>query len=280
MLRCYEVVCAVVAAGILGAGQRKDLVNVVVLVKYVPEPQGTPTLGGDNLLVREGVDGSLDPGDEFAVEAALQLVEAHGGEVTLVSMGPEVATSALRKGFSMGASGGVLVTDPVLRGADTLATARVLAAALQRSPFDLVLAGVESTDGYTGTLPMTVAELLAVPSATFARKVDVDGGALRVERQTEAGYDVVTCPMPALVTVTGSAAEPRYPTLKGIMAAKSKPLEQLSLADLGLSEADVAATQRVASVSEAPEKAAGTVIAAGDDAAAKVADLLAEAKAI
>ena len=280
MLRCYEVVCAVVAAGILGAGQRKDLVNVVVLVKYVPEPQGTPTLGGDNLLVREGVDGSLDPGDEFAVEAALQLVEAHGGEVTLVSMGPEVATSALRKGFSMGASGGVLVTDPVLRGADALATARVLAAAVQRSPFDLVLAGVESTDGYTGTLPMTVAELLAVPSATFARKVDVDGGALRVERQTEAGYDVVTCPMPALVTVTGSAAEPRYPTLKGIMAAKSKPLEQLSLADLGMSEADVAATQRVASVSEAPEKAAGTVIAAGDDAAAKVADLLAEAKAI
>ena len=280
MLRCYEVVCAVVAAGILGAGQRKDLVNVVVLVKYVPEPQGTPTLGGDNLLVREGVDGSLDPGDEFAVEAALQLVEAHGGEVTLVSMGPEVATSALRKGFSMGASGGVLVTDPVLRGADALATARVLAAAMQRSPFDLVLAGVESTDGYTGTLPMTVAELLAVPSATFARKVDVDGGALRVERQTEAGYDVVTCPMPALVTVTGSAAEPRYPTLKGIMAAKSKPLEQLSLADLGLSEADVAATQWVASVSEAPEKAAGTVIAAGDDAAAKVADLLAEAKAI
>jgi len=255
-------------------------VNVVVLVKYVPEPQGTPTLGGDNLLVREGVDGSLDPGDEFAVEAALQLVEAHGGEVTLVSMGPEVATSALRKGFSMGASGGVLVTDPVLRGADALATARVLAAAVQRSPFDLVLAGVESTDGYTGTLPMTVAELLAVPSATFARKVDVDGGALRVERQTEAGYDVVTCPMPALVTVTGSAAEPRYPTLKGIMAAKSKPLEQLSLADLGMSEADVAATQRVASVSEAPEKAAGTVIAAGDDAAAKVADLLAEAKAI
>jgi len=255
-------------------------VNVVVLVKYVPDPQGTPKLGGDNLLVREGVDGSLDPGDEFAVEAALQLVEAHGGEVTLVSMGPEVATSALRKGFSMGASGGVLVTDPALRGADALATARVLAAAVQRSAFDLVLAGVESTDGYTGTLPMTVAELLGVPSATFARKVDLDGGGLRVERQTEAGYDVVTCPMPALVTVTGSAAEPRYPTLKGIMAAKSKPLEQLSLADLGLSEAGVAPSQGVTSVSEAPEKAAGTVIAAGDDAAAKVAELLAEAKAI
>ena len=254
--------------------------NVAVLVKYVPEPQGTPTLGEDHLLVREGVDGALDPGDEFAVEAALQLVEAHGGEVTLVSMGPEVATSALRKGFSMGASGGVLVTDRALRGADALATARVLAAVVGRAPFDLVVAGVESTDGYTGTLPMTVAELLDIPSATFARKVEVADGALRVERQTEAGYDVVTSPMPALVTVTGSAAEPRYPTLKGIMAAKSKPLEQLSLADLGLTEAAVASAQRVASVSEAPEKSAGVVIQAGDDAATKIAELLAEAKAI
>jgi electron transfer flavoprotein beta subunit len=255
-------------------------VNIAVLVKYVPEPQGTPTLGVDHLLVREGVDGALDPGDEFAIEAGLQLVEAHGGEVRLVSMGPEVATSALRRGFSMGAGGGVLVTDPALRGADTLATAKVLAAAVGRSPFDLILAGVESTDGSTGTLPMTVAELLGVPSATFARTVEVADGALRVERQTEAGYDVVTSPMPALVTVTGSAVEPRYPTLKGIMAAKSKPLELLSLADLGLTEADVAPTQRVTSVSEAPEKSAGVVIQAGDDAASKIAELLAEAKAL
>jgi electron transfer flavoprotein beta subunit len=195
-------------------------------------------------------------------------------------MGPEVATAALRKGFSMGASSGVLVTDPALRGADVLATARVLAAAVGRAPFDLLLAGVESTDGYTGTLPVAVAELLGVPSATFARKAEVADGSLRVERQTEAGYDVVTCPMPAVVTVTGSAAEPRYPTLKGIMAAKSKPLEQLSLGDLGLSEADVTPAQRVSAVSDAPEKSAGVVIQAGDDAAAKVAELLAEAKAI
>jgi electron transfer flavoprotein beta subunit len=255
-------------------------VQIVVLVKYVPEPQGTPSLGDDLLLVREGVEGSLDPGDEFAIEAALQLAESEGGEVTLVSMGPEVAQSALRKGFSMGAAGGVQVTDQALRGSDALATARALTAAVQRSPFDLVLAGVESTDGYTGTMPMTVAELLGIPSATFARSVELENGALRVERQTEAGYDVVTCPLPALVTVTGSAAEPRYPTLKGIMAAKSKPLEQLSLADLGLSETDLAPGQRVLSVTDAPEKAAGVVIQAGDDAAAKVADLLAEAKAI
>jgi len=255
-------------------------VQIVVLVKYVPEPQGTPTLGDDNLLVREGVDGALDPGDEFAIEAALQLAESEGGEVTLVSMGPEVAQTALRKGFSMGAAGGLQVTDPALRGADALATARVLAAAVKRSPFDLVLAGVESTDGYTGTMPMAVAELLGIPSATFARAVQIENGTLRVERQTEAGYDVVTCPLPALVTVTGSAAEPRYPTLKGIMAAKSKPLEPLSLADLELSATDVAPTQRVESVSDAPEKQAGVVVQAGDDAAGKVADLLAKAKVI
>ena len=254
--------------------------QIAVLVKYVPEPQGTPALGEDFLLVREGVEGSLDPGDEYAVEAALRLAEAHGGEVTLVSMGPEVATSAIRKGISMGAHAGVLVSDLALRGADALATARVLAAALQRSAFDLVLAGVESTDGYTGTLPIAVAELLAIPGATFARKVEITDGELRVERQTEAGYDVIMSPLPALATITGSGAEPRYPTLKGIMAAKSKPLEQLALGDLGLSAADVAPTQRVTAVSDAPEKAAGVVLQAGDDAAAKFAELLAEAKAI
>lgn len=254
--------------------------RIVVLVKYVPEPQGTPTLGPDHLLVREGVEGALDPGDEYAIEAGLRLAEAHGGEVWLVSMGPEVAVAALRKGFSMGAAGGVLVTDPALRGADVLATAKVLAVAVRRAQFDLVLAGAESTDGSTGTLPMAVAELLGVPSATFARDVQIVDGGLRVERQTEGGYDVVTCPLPALATVTGSAAEPRYPTLKGIMAAKTKPLEQLSLADLGLAPADVAWSQTVVAVSDAPEKPPGVVLQAGDDAVSKIADLLAEAKVI
>jgi electron transfer flavoprotein beta subunit len=254
--------------------------RVVVLVKYVPEPMGTPTLGEDLLLVREGVEGALDPGDEYPIEAALGLVEAHGGEVTLVSMGPEVASGAIRKGLSMGAHAGVLVSDPALRGADVLATARVLAAVVGRAPFDLVLAGVESTDGYTGTLPMAIAELLGVASATFARRVQVDGETLRIERQTEGGYDVVECPLPALATVTGSAAEPRYPTLKGIMSAKTKPLEQLSLADLGLSAADVAPTQRVTAASAAPEKPPGEVLPAGDEAVRRLADLLSEAKVV
>jgi electron transfer flavoprotein beta subunit len=252
--------------------------NVTVCVKYVPNPQGTPELGSDNLLVREGVEGALDPGDEFAVEAGLRLIEVVGGEVRVVSMGPEVAMSAIRRAFAMGAHTGVLVTDPSLRGADALITARVLASAVQRSPFDLVLTGVESTDGYTGTLAATLAELLELPSATFARKVEVIDGTLRVERQTESGYDVIEAPLPALASVTGSAAEPRYPTLKGIMQAKQKPVEQVSLAELGVTDATPA--QTVVSAERGAEKGPGEVLQADDAAIARAADLLAEAKVI
>ncbi len=253
--------------------------NVVVLVKYVPDPVGTPELGEDFLVMRDGTDGTLDPGDEYAVEAALQAVETHGGEVTLLSMGPEVAMTAIRKGLAMGAHRGVLVTDPSLRGADTLATARVLAAAATRQPFDLVLSGVESTDGYTGTLPMAVAEFLGLPSLTFARRIEIADGSVRVERQTDLGYDVLEGPLPALVTVTGAATEPRYATLKGIMSAKTKPVEQIGIADLGLSAADVTPSQRVLGVSEAPARGPGEVVE-GDDAVTRVADLLFEAKVI
>jgi electron transfer flavoprotein beta subunit len=252
--------------------------NIVVLIKSIPDPNGDAELGDDFLVKREG-EGTLDPGDEYAVEAALQLAEASEGEVTAVSMGPEGAMSAVRRALSMGAHRAVVVTDDTLRGSDVLATARVLSAAVGRAPFDLVLTGVESTDGYTGTLPMTVAELLAVPAVTFARKVEVTDGGIRVERQTEAGYDVVESALPALVTVTAAAAEPRYPTLKGIMGAKQKPMEALSLADLGLGPDDVAATQRVAAIEPAPQKGPGEVVQ-GDAAAGPVADLLAEAKVI
>lgn len=252
--------------------------DLVVLVKSIPDANGDAELGPDHLVKRDG-EGTLDPGDEFAVEAALHLAEDTGGEVTVVSMGPAGAATAVRRALSMGAHRAVVITDDALRGADVLGTARVLAAAVARGPFDLVLAGVESTDGYTGTLPSTVAELLGVPAATFARKLDVAGEEIRVERQTEDGYDVVGCAMPALVTVTAGATEPRYPTLKGIMGAKQKPLEQLSLADLGLSSADVAPTQRVVAVEAAPQKGPGEVIQ-GDGAAARIADLLADAKVI
>jgi electron transfer flavoprotein beta subunit len=253
--------------------------QIVVLVKSIPDPTGVPSLDDAHLVDRSG-EGNLDPGDEYAVEAGLKIAEAHGGEVTLVTMGPDNASAAIRKGLSMGGHGAVHVSDPALRGADVLATAKVLAAAIGRAPFDLILAGVESTDGSTGTLPMAVAELLGVPSLTFARSVEFDGQQVRIERSTDLGYDVVESALPALVTVTGSAADPRYPTLKGIMAAKSKPVETLALSDLDLSPQDVAAMQRVQAVTAAAEKGPGEVIGAGDDAVKRIADLLAEAKVI
>jgi electron transfer flavoprotein beta subunit len=256
-------------------------VNVVVLTKWVPEPEGTPTLGDDGLLIREGADGALDPGDEYGLEAALQLVEAAGsGEITLLTMGPEVAHAALQRGLAMGAHRGVRVTDDSLRGADALVTARVLAAAIDRQQFDLVIGGVESTDGYTGTVPAAVAELLGVPSLTFARKVEASEESLTTERQTVAGYDVVTAPLPAVVTVTAGATEPRYPSLKGVMAAKSKPVETVSISDLGLSTDDVTAMQTVAEVTDAPPKQGGETIEADDATPARIADLLIEAKVI
>ncbi|HWC70504.1 MAG TPA: electron transfer flavoprotein subunit beta/FixA family protein [Actinomycetota bacterium] len=254
--------------------------NIAVLVKWVPEPQGTPSLGPDHLLVRKGADGALDPGDEYGLERSLQLVERDGGEVSVVSMGPEVALAAVQRGLAMGASRGVLVTDDALRGADTLVTARVLASALRSAEPDLVVAAVESTDGYTGTLPITLAELLGLPSVTFATSFDVDGAELRAERQTAAGTEAVACSLPALVTVTTGVAEPRYPSLKGVMAAKSKPVDRPSLTDLGLGEDDVRPAQRVVSAEAAPAKTGGRVIEAGPDAAAEIADLLAEARVI
>ena len=253
--------------------------NIAVLVKYIPNPEDTPKLGEDFRLVRVGVDGALDPGDEHGVEAALALAGADG-EVTVVSMGPDPAVAAVRRALSMGAHKAILVTDDALAGADALATAKVLAAAIQRGPFDIVLAGVESTDGYTGTVPMTLAELLGVPSATFARHVEVADGTVTIQRQTEAGYDVVTAPLPAVVTLTAGATNPRYPTLKGIMQAKQKPVDKLALSDLGLSADDVTSTQTVGGIQEAPAKSAGEVIEDDGSAPARIARFLQEAKVI
>ena len=198
--------------------------NVVVFVKWVPEPEGTPSLGPDHRLVRAGAEGALDPGDEYGVEAALQLVEAHGGEVTVISMGPDEALPAVQRALAMGAHRGMLITDERLAGADALVTARVLAAAVSAHPVDLVIAAVESTDGYTGTVPVTVAEFLDLPAMTFATRLSAEDGELRARRQTPEGSEDVACALPALVTLTAGANDPRYPSLKGIMAAKSKPL--------------------------------------------------------
>src|SRR5690348_14223450 len=157
-------------------------------------------------------------------------------------MGPEKARDAIRKGLSMGADRGILITDDGLAGADALTTARALAAAIKPESPDLVICGTESYDGSTGMVPPILAELLGVPQLTFAKKVEVDGTTLKVNRQTSDGYMVVEASMPALVTVTAAIAEPRYASLKGIMAARSKEVKQLAIADLGIERGESAET--------------------------------------
>ena len=253
--------------------------NICVLVKQIPDPNN-PYEMVSGRLKRDVASNVLDPGDEFGVEAALQLADANGGEVTVVSMGPDKAMEAIRRALSMGAHKGILVSDDALAGSDALVTARVLAAAVKRAGFDLVIAGVESTDGYTGTVPGSVAQLLGVPQATFAKHLEVKDSILHVQRQTEKGYDDVECSLPCVVTVTAGVNEPRYPTFKGIMQAKTKPVEQLKAGDLGLSADDIAATQSVASVEPAPARGAGEKIEDDGTGAAKIADFLKEAKVI
>jgi len=253
--------------------------NIVVCVKQVPDPNNAYELV-DGRLKRDVPQNVLDPGDEFGVEAALQLADAHGGEVTVVSMGPDRALEAIRRALSMGAAKGVHIVDDALQGADALTTAKVLAAAIKREEPDLVIAGVESTDGYTGVVPASVAALLGVPQATFAKSLEVDGSTLKIQRQTEAGYDDVESPLPAVVTVTAGVNEPRYPTLKGIMAAKSKPVDTVSVSDLGLSADEVAPKQTVAAVNDAPARGSGEKIVDDGNGAGRIADFLAEAKVI
>jgi electron transfer flavoprotein beta subunit len=244
--------------------------NVAVCVKQIPDPAAPGSLDpSTHNLVRQGKL-ILDDSDSYGVEMALQLAEqAGGGEVTLVSMAPAGETSGLRTALAMGAAKAILVSDDALAGSDALSTAKVLAKAIERAQPDLVLAATESTDGYTGTMPVQLAELLGMPSITFAKKVSISDGAVRVERQTEAGYDDVQCPLPAVVTVTAGVVEPRYPSFKGIMAAKSKPLEQLTVSDLGLTSDVVGATgarQEVTEVTAAADRQAGEKVVDEGDA--------------
>ncbi|MGH2747778.1 MAG: electron transfer flavoprotein subunit beta/FixA family protein [Actinomycetota bacterium] len=251
----------------------------MVCVKHIPDPNLPPEMDGHRLK-REGIQGVLDPGDEFGVEAGLQLKEAHGGEVTLVSMGPPAAMEAIKRGLSMGADKGVLISDDSLQGADALVTAKVLAAAIGRGEFDLVISGVESTDGYTGTMASTLAEFLGLPQVTFVKKIEGANGSLKADRQTAEGYHVVECPLPALITVTAGVNEPRYASFKGIMAAKKKPVDELSLPDLGLSGDEVAIKQQVTQLTPAEERKAGEIVEDDGTGAEKIADFLKEAKVI
>ena len=253
--------------------------KVVVCVKQIPDPAlpgeldpNTNTLKRDDKLI-------LDETDMYGVEMALQLVEAAGGgEVALVSMAPRDELSGMRSALAMGADSGSLVSDDALAGSDALSTAKVLAGAISRLEPDLVLAGTESSDGYTGTVPEQVAALLDYPSITFAKKIDITDGMVRAQRQTDAGYDDVECSLPALVSVTAGVVEPRYPSFKGIMGAKSKPVETVTAADLGIEAGTWA--QQVVSVEDAPAREAGEIIEDDGEAFGKIVEFLDDLKVI
>jgi electron transfer flavoprotein beta subunit len=251
--------------------------RVVVCVKQIPDPATPYALEPDTHFLVRPEDQVLDDTDRYGIEVGLQIAEETEGSVALISMGPAGNLQGIRQALAMGADKAIIVDDPSLRGADTLTTARVLAAAIELEGFDLVVAGTESTDGSSGLVPQQLSELLDVPALTYARHVETEGGTVRIEQQTSAGYDVVTCPIPALLSVTAGAVEPRYPTFKGIMEAKSKPIDQLALTDLGVTS-DPA--QEIIDVRPAPERAAGDIIEDDGEAHLRIIELLEQAKVI
>jgi len=213
-------------------------VKIAVCVKQVPEAGAPRRIDPETLRLDRSVEAGLNPFDVNAVEEALRLRERAGdGEVVLVSLGPERALESLRRGLAMGADRAVLVVDDAAAGADLVGTSAVLAAALERERPDLVLFGQQSSDGEGAVLSAAVAERLRLPLISQAAELAVEDGTARVKRQTEFGYDRIEAPLPCVVAVSDAINEPRYPSLKGIMGAKSKPQETLSLADLGLAEA-------------------------------------------
>jgi electron transfer flavoprotein beta subunit len=255
--------------------------NVVVCIKQVPDPNSPGQLDPSTHNLKRDGELVLDPGDEFGVEAGLQLAEKHGGEVTVISMGPERGLDAVRKALAMGAAKGVLVSDDSLAGADALTTAKVLAAAIRKQEFDVVITATESTDGYSGVIPQMLAGLLDVPAVTFAKSVSFEGDILKVERQTETGVDVVEAKLPVVLSVTASVNEPRYPSLKGIMGAKQKPLDRPTPAELGVEGVGAAsAGQKITAVEAAPQRAAGEIVTDDGEAAKRIVDFLAERKVI
>ena len=230
--------------------------KIVALVKQIPDQAAPQALDPDSLrLVRAGKM-IIDDSDSYGVEASLQVAEKLAAEVSVVSMAPNQETAGVRTALAMGAASAIVVSDDQLAGADALLTARVLAAAVVRTGAELVVAATESTDGYTGTVPAQVAALLGWPALTFAKEMQVDGGTVRIKRQTEDGFEEVEAELPAVVSVTAGSVVPRYPSFKGIMGAKNKPVELLTLGDLGI-VAEVG--ERVTGVRDAEARAAGEV---------------------
>ena len=257
--------------------------NIVVCMKQVPDTAVERTLTGEGTLDRASLDGLINELDEYAIEEGLKIAEAHGGEVTILSMGPAKAADSIRKALSMGADKAVHVLDDGLAGSDALATSAALAAALTQVGFDLVIFGSESTDARTGVVPAMVAERLGVPQLTLASKVDVSGSGVTIRRVTDDGYAVVTGSLPAVVSVVEKVNEPRYPTFKGIMAAKKKPVQILTLADLGVPAGEVGLEQAATWVEDfaaRPARTAGVIVKDEGDGGTKAAGFLAGRKFI
>jgi electron transfer flavoprotein beta subunit len=263
-------------------------VRIVVLTKPVPDPaSGGERLGPDGRLDRANSPAVLNGNDEYVLEKALKLIEAAGeGEVVLLTMAPANAPETMRRALAMGATNGVLVTDPAIEGSDTLATTRVLAAALKTLEFDLVFAGVDTSDGVAGVVAPGVAALTGLPYLSYAATIEPDPAkrSVKVQRITPEGYDVLEAPMPALISGTQALGEPRYPSLKGIMAARSKEITTLTLADLGLEPDTVglkgASTKVVDSRKPEPRGATKVVRDEPEEAARQVVALLAERRLI
>jgi electron transfer flavoprotein beta subunit len=258
--------------------------NIVVCVKQVPDTAVERILKPeDGTLDRLTLDGLINELDEYAIEEGLKIAEAHGGEVTILSMGPQKASESIRKALSMGADKAVHLVDDALAGSDALGTSLALAEVLKSIGFDLVILGSESTDARTGVVPAMLAERLGVPQLTLASKVDISGSDVTIHRVSDDGYTVVSASLPAVVSVVEKINEPRYPTFKGIMAAKKKPVQVLSLADIpaAASAAGLAnAATRVEDFAMRPPRSAGVIVKDEGDGGAKAAGFLAERKFI
>jgi electron transfer flavoprotein beta subunit len=257
--------------------------RIVVCVKYVPDSQADRRFVDDLTTDRDGVDGLLSELDEYAVEAALKLAEGADDSVTVLTMGPQGAADAIRRSLQMGADAGVHVLDDALHGSDAPATSRVLAAAISTLEYDLVLTGMASTDGTLGVVPAMLAERLGIPQLTLAERLTVEGRTVRIERDGDTQVEVIEASLPAVAGVTDHANEPRYPSFKGIMAAKRKPVSTLSLADLGIPAEEVglsAAWTAVDSVSARPPRQHGQVVVDEGDGGVKLVEFLAAGKLV
>lgn len=258
--------------------------KIVVCMKETPSTEMPKSLGADMRLVRKPEDTIMNPFDEYTIEEGLRLQEAQGGDVIILTMGPGTTSDPMRRALAMGASSGVLVSDPALAGSDAVATGRVLAAAIKKLGADLVLFGQSSADAYGGVVPSIVAEFLGMPLLALAAKVEVAGTSVTIHREAEVGYTTAQSNLPALVSIAKAINNsPRYPSMKGIMSAKKKPLETWTLADLGLDASTVGmagAKERVTGATPVSTQRRREMLQGNEGAAQRILDFLIEQKII